>query len=76
MQVINCDKLAHELYEEGTVIATNIAATFGYHIMQDGVIDRKKLGTIVFADKVGPSSFTMIEEYSLFSIHSIGTQFK
>uniref|UniRef100_A0A1I7VD65 CTP_transf_like domain-containing protein n=1 Tax=Loa loa TaxID=7209 RepID=A0A1I7VD65_LOALO len=50
-EVINCDKLAHELYEKGTVIATNIATTFGDHIVQDGVVDRKKLGTIVFADK-------------------------
>ncbi|CAG9535552.1 unnamed protein product [Cercopithifilaria johnstoni] len=50
-EVINCDKLAHELYEKGNVIATNIAATFGDHIVRDGVVDRKKLGKIVFADK-------------------------
>ncbi|VBB31255.1 unnamed protein product [Acanthocheilonema viteae] len=50
-EVINCDKLAHALYEKGTVMATNIAATFGDHIVQDGMVDRKKLGTIVFADK-------------------------
>ncbi|VDK75973.1 unnamed protein product [Litomosoides sigmodontis] len=50
-EVINCDKLAHELYKKGTVLATNIAATFGNHIVQNGVVDRKKLGAIVFADK-------------------------
>lgn len=60
--MINCDKLAHELYGKETVIATNIAATFGDHIMQDGVIDRNKLGTIVLADKVDPSSFTLIKK--------------
>ncbi|KAM3720659.1 Bifunctional coenzyme A synthase [Dirofilaria immitis] len=50
-EVINCDKLAHELYGKGTVMANNIAATFGDHVVQDGVVDRKTLGMIVFADK-------------------------
>uniref|UniRef100_A0A0R3RRY8 CTP_transf_like domain-containing protein n=1 Tax=Elaeophora elaphi TaxID=1147741 RepID=A0A0R3RRY8_9BILA len=48
--VISCDKLVHDLYEKGSVM-TNIAATFGDHIVKDGVVDRKKLGTIVFADR-------------------------
>uniref|UniRef100_A0A915Q3W2 Cytidyltransferase-like domain-containing protein n=1 Tax=Setaria digitata TaxID=48799 RepID=A0A915Q3W2_9BILA len=50
-EVINCDELAHELYGEGTVMAINIAATFGDHIMRDGMVDRKALSKIVFADK-------------------------
>lgn len=60
LKVINCDKLAHELYEKGTVLATDIAATFGDHIVQNGVVDRKKLGAIVFADKVSLSSIFLV----------------
>uniref|UniRef100_A0AAF5RWL5 Cytidyltransferase-like domain-containing protein n=1 Tax=Wuchereria bancrofti TaxID=6293 RepID=A0AAF5RWL5_WUCBA len=50
-EVINCDKLVHELYERETVIATNIAVRFGDSVVQDGLVDRKKLGTIVSSDK-------------------------
>ncbi|VDN43764.1 unnamed protein product [Gongylonema pulchrum] len=50
-EVIDCDKLAHELYRKGTAMASKIAETFGANVMLDGVVDRKALGRIVFADK-------------------------
>ncbi|VDM44227.1 unnamed protein product [Toxocara canis] len=50
-QVIDCDKLAHELYKKGSTMALKIGETFGAHILNDGVVDRKALGRIVFADK-------------------------
>lgn len=49
--MVNCDKLVHELYERETMIATNIAVRFGGSVVQDGLVDRKKLGTIVSSDK-------------------------
>lgn len=50
--VINCDKLAHEIYEPGKLCHGKLIEHFGAGIQADsGVIDRKKLGAIVFADK-------------------------
>lgn len=51
--VINCDKLAHEIYEPGTQCHTKLVEHFGADIQHDenGLINRKKLGAIVFADK-------------------------
>ncbi|VDN02125.1 unnamed protein product [Thelazia callipaeda] len=49
--VINCDKLAHELYQKGTAMASRIAAEFGDNVVHNGVVDRRALGRIVFADK-------------------------
>lgn len=50
--VINCDKLAHEIYEPGTPCHAKLIEHFGADIRTDGgAIDRKKLGSIVFADK-------------------------
>uniref|UniRef100_F1KWB0 Bifunctional coenzyme A synthase n=1 Tax=Ascaris suum TaxID=6253 RepID=F1KWB0_ASCSU len=50
-QVIDCDKLAHELYKKGSAMAYKIGETFGANVINDGVVDRKALGRIVFADK-------------------------
>lgn len=50
-KVINCDKLAHELYVTGTECYRKIIEAFGGGILnEDQTIDRKRLGTIVFAD--------------------------
>lgn len=50
--VINCDKLAHEIYEPGTECHAKLAEHFGNDILAgDHRINRKKLGAIVFADK-------------------------
>lgn len=50
-KVIDCDKLAHELYKKGSELALKIAATFGEFLLKDGVVDRKALAKIVFSNK-------------------------
>uniref|UniRef100_A0A1L8DZI0 Bifunctional coenzyme A synthase n=1 Tax=Nyssomyia neivai TaxID=330878 RepID=A0A1L8DZI0_9DIPT len=50
--VIDCDKLAHSLYEPGTECFRALEAHFGSGIVgADGRIDRKVLGSIVFSHK-------------------------
>lgn len=50
--VIDCDKLAHSLYEPGEECYQSMIDAFGQDILEeDGRIDRKKLGSIVFSDK-------------------------
>lgn len=49
--VINCDKLAHDIYEPGTECHQKLATHFGTGILSpDNRIDRKRLGAIVFAN--------------------------
>ncbi|KAJ6642170.1 Bifunctional coenzyme A synthase [Pseudolycoriella hygida] len=48
-KIIDCDKMAHELYEPGEECHEEIITLYGRDIlMEDGRIDRKKLGNIVF----------------------------
>lgn len=50
--VLNCDKMAHEVYEPGTKCYQTLIDHFGDGIVNaDGTINRKALGAIVFADK-------------------------
>uniref|UniRef100_A0A1B0DBI0 Bifunctional coenzyme A synthase n=1 Tax=Phlebotomus papatasi TaxID=29031 RepID=A0A1B0DBI0_PHLPP len=50
--VIDCDKLAHSLYEPGTDCFNALKSHFGIGIVGgDGKIDRKVLGSIVFKHK-------------------------
>lgn len=50
--VVNCDRLAHQLYEPGADCHTKLIEHFGRHILNDDdTINRKALGAIVFADK-------------------------
>lgn len=50
--VLNADKYAHEALKKTSSIFPQIIALFGDKIFgADGEIDRKKLGSIVFADK-------------------------
>lgn len=50
-KVIDCDKLAHELYEPGAVCFDPIVKHFGPTVVgADGKIDRKVLGPMVFSD--------------------------
>lgn len=49
--VIDCDKLAHTCYEKGSALNQKISDHFGADTVVDGVVDRKKLGAIVFSDK-------------------------
>lgn len=50
--VYEADRIAHLLEEPGQVCYEAITEAFGRDILaEDGTIDRKKLGTIVFADQ-------------------------
>ncbi|XP_054932783.1 bifunctional coenzyme A synthase isoform X2 [Dermacentor andersoni] len=50
--VINCDPLGHESYQPGTNAYSHIVETFGDRVVSpDGTINRKLLGTIIFADE-------------------------
>lgn len=52
--IVNCDFIAHDLYKPGLPLNQTIAETFGTHVIaENGDVDRKKLGSIVFGDKVG-----------------------
>ena len=48
---IDADKLGHSVYVPGTEAFVNIVDTFGSDLVdEDGLINRRKLGSIVFAD--------------------------
>lgn len=50
--VILADRVGHELMKPGAVNYNNIVACFGNEILdENGIINRKLLGTIVFGDK-------------------------
>lgn len=58
-EVIDADEVAHELMRTGSPVHTQIVAAFGPQVlMPDGEIDRKRLGTIVFAD---PAALARLE---------------
>jgi len=49
--IIDADKVGHEALKPGTEIWREVVASFGRQIVtNDGTIDRKKLGDIVFRD--------------------------
>ncbi|MFQ6013823.1 MAG: dephospho-CoA kinase [Anaerolineae bacterium] len=50
--VIDADLLAHEVMQKGTPAYHEVVQTFGQDMLgPDGEIDRRKLGSIVFADR-------------------------
>ena len=51
-KIIDADKITRKLQEPGRPVYCDIRAFFGDDILaEDGAIDRKKLGAIVFADR-------------------------
>lgn len=51
-RVIDCDKIAHENMRKGGIAYGEIVSAFGNDILlENGEINRKKLGSIVFSDK-------------------------
>ncbi len=48
--VIDCDAVYHDLLERDNALQRNLERAFGPLRDEQGVIDRKKLGTIVFGD--------------------------
>lgn len=50
---VNCDKLAHKVYEEGSAGYKFIKETFGFGVLnEDGSVNRKELAALVFSDSV------------------------
>jgi dephospho-CoA kinase len=47
---IDSDSIAHSVYEANSPVIYDVVKEFGSDILIDGEIDRKKLGSIVFAD--------------------------
>lgn len=59
--LVNCDKIAHDLYLPGNKCFDEIVNNFDSNILKsDGFIDRKVLGHIVFNDKVGFYFFILL----------------
>ena len=50
--VVDADQLAREVIERGTDGFDELVATFGDEILTNGILDRSKLGSIVFGDPV------------------------
>ena len=48
--VVDADQLAREVIERGTDGFDELIATFGDEILTNGILDRSKLGSIVFGD--------------------------
>ena len=49
--VVHADLVGHEVYRPGTAVWDEVVAAFGRQVLAaDGQIDRRKLGSIVFAD--------------------------
>lgn len=58
-QVIDADKVAHQMMRAGTPAHAQIVATFGPQVLTpDGGIDRARLGALVFAD---PAALAQLE---------------
>jgi len=57
--VVDADQLAREVVERGTDGFDELVATFGDEILTNGVLDRSKLGAIVFAN---PAELKKLEE--------------
>lgn len=70
--IIDADKVGHEAYQTNTKTWQDVVAAFGKQVVaQDGSIDRKKLGAIVFGNPeqlerlnhiVHPRMFEMMKE--------------
>jgi dephospho-CoA kinase len=57
--VVDADQLSRDVIERGTEGFNEIVATFGDEILTNGVLDRSKLGQVVFSD---PNARNKLEE--------------
>lgn len=52
-KIIDCDKVGHDVYKKGKPCHLKLVEVFGEKILtEDGEINRKVLGGIVFSDPV------------------------
>lgn len=49
--IINSDDVVKNIYEKNHSVLSEISAVFGNDIIENGTVNRKKLGAIVFSDK-------------------------
>lgn len=50
-RIIDADRISHQMTEKGSPCLTEIEAAFGKEVfLQDGSLNRKKLGEVVFSD--------------------------
>lgn len=68
-QVIDADRVTHELQRPGQPVYDQIVAAFGAGILAepDGAIDRKRLGAIVFSD---PAELRRLEQIVHPAVHA------
>jgi len=59
--IIDADKIGHEVLDTDTKARRQVVAAFGSHILNtDGLVNRKELGEIVFADRKALSRLNQI----------------
>ena len=64
--VIDCDKLYHQLLQEDKALLCNIEARFP-GVVQDGVLQRKQLGNLVFTDKAALQDLNAITHKAVYN---------
>ena len=70
--IIDCDKIAHELMKSNSDMLDEIGEEFGEEFVADGVLDRKKLGAIVFNDSIKLKKLNAItHKYILSEVNSL-----
>lgn len=63
--VIDCDKLYHQLLQEDNALLRNIDARFP-GVVKDGALQRKRLGNIVFSDKLALQDLNAITHKAVY----------
>ena len=63
--VIDCDKLYHQLLQEDKSLLYNIESRFP-GVVKDGALQRKKLGSLVFADKAALQELNAITHKAVY----------
>ncbi len=64
-EIIDCDALYHQMLLDDEPMRRDIAESFGDVFFEDGTLDRKKLGSIVFADREKLSTLDYITHVHL-----------
>jgi dephospho-CoA kinase len=60
-KIIDCDEINHQILEKNQIGYNNVLAEFGSDILAENLeIDRKKLGNIIFNDKVAKEKLNQI----------------
>ncbi len=60
LPIIDADRVGHELLEPGGRAVDAVVAAFGEGVLTDGVVDRVKLGEMVFGDQAALATLNSI----------------